>query len=243
MFDEAFAVPLLEHRPPLRVALAGSFVSFSDRLLSLLQAEFPAFEFERVDGAALDGPARANRLHLLICEEGLIAQALLLPRSAQAAVAVAFDDAPSIAAHLAGLGLDGLPAGLSLLPMNLRLDAWLSVMGLLLQGESYVPMSVLRELTGWSRGSGSLRNATGGLEGSRPPAGPGPAPQRLTGQERRILPLIAQGKQNKVIADELALSEHTVKLHVHHIIGKLGLRNRTEVAGYYLARLSEREAL
>jgi DNA-binding NarL/FixJ family response regulator len=51
-----------------------------------------------------------------------------------------------------------------------------------------------------------------------------------------VLPLVAQGKQNKVIAEELAMSEHTVKLHVHHIIGKLGVRNRTEVARYYLSQ-------
>jgi DNA-binding NarL/FixJ family response regulator len=247
MFDASTSVPFSEGRSLLHVALAGSFVSFSDRVLCLLQAEFPKFGFERVDGAILDWPAPTDGLHLLICEEGLVAKALRLSASGRAAVAVAYEDAPSIAARLAALGVDTFPSNLSLLPMNLRLDAWLSVVSLLLHGESYVPVSVLRGLAGRSKSLGTLRDGDDESEGPMPSVDPssglGPIPQRLTGQERRILPLIAQGKQNKVIADELALSEHTVKLHVHHIIGKLGLRNRTEVARYYLARPVERRVL
>jgi DNA-binding NarL/FixJ family response regulator len=125
-------------------------------------------------------------------------------------------------------------------PMNLRLDAWLSIVSLLLHGESYVPVGVLRELAGRSESLVTLRHGEGAFQKrtvpAEPPSGLGSILEGLTGQERKILPLVAQGKQNKVIADELTLSEHTVKLHVHHIISKLGLRNRTEVARYYLAR-------
>ncbi|MEM9634014.1 MAG: LuxR C-terminal-related transcriptional regulator, partial [Pseudomonadota bacterium] len=35
-------------------------------------------------------------------------------------------------------------------------------------------------------------------------------------------------------ADRLSLSEHTIKLHIHHIISKLGVSNRTEAAAIYL---------
>ncbi len=59
----------------------------------------------------------------------------------------------------------------------------------------------------------------------------------LTPRELQILPLIAQGLQNKVIAGTLDLSEHTVKLHTHNIFAKLGVSNRTAAAKWYLSRV------
>jgi DNA-binding NarL/FixJ family response regulator len=56
----------------------------------------------------------------------------------------------------------------------------------------------------------------------------------LTPRESEILHLASEGKQNKVIAFDLGVSEHTVKLHMHHLIQKLGVRNRTEAVGRYL---------
>jgi DNA-binding NarL/FixJ family response regulator len=49
-------------------------------------------------------------------------------------------------------------------------------------------------------------------------------------RERQIVQLIAAGKTNHEIAGALYLSPHTVKSHVSHILQKLGLPNRTEVA-------------
>jgi DNA-binding NarL/FixJ family response regulator len=42
--------------------------------------------------------------------------------------------------------------------------------------------------------------------------------------------LITRGKANKLIALELGVSERTVKTHVSHILGKLGLSDRTQAA-------------
>ncbi|MGZ9174567.1 MAG: response regulator transcription factor, partial [Candidatus Binatia bacterium] len=41
---------------------------------------------------------------------------------------------------------------------------------------------------------------------------------------------VRQGKANKVIAHELNISESTVKVHLHNIMKKLRVKNRTEVA-------------
>lgn len=60
----------------------------------------------------------------------------------------------------------------------------------------------------------------------------------LSKQERRVLPLVAEGKTNREIADILSLSEHTVKTHVSNILQKLGLTRRSEVAAF-LIRLKE----
>ena len=54
----------------------------------------------------------------------------------------------------------------------------------------------------------------------------------LTEQERKILPLIAEGKTNKQIAAALFLSEHTIKDYVSSILQKLGFSRRAEAAAF-----------
>jgi len=53
---------------------------------------------------------------------------------------------------------------------------------------------------------------------------------RLTGQERRILELIAQGLTNRQIGEEMFLAEKTVKNYVSSLLSKLGLERRTQAA-------------
>ena len=58
-----------------------------------------------------------------------------------------------------------------------------------------------------------------------PPARP---EEDLTPRELEVLRLIAEGLPNKVIADQLGISDHTVKFHINSILGKLGAESRTE---------------
>jgi NarL family two-component system response regulator LiaR len=55
---------------------------------------------------------------------------------------------------------------------------------------------------------------------------------RLTPRELEVLRLLAQGRSNKAIADELVVSEKTVKTHVSNILAKLHLHDRTQAALY-----------
>ncbi len=56
----------------------------------------------------------------------------------------------------------------------------------------------------------------------------------LTERELEVLRLIAQGKSNKEISEDLVLSEKTVKTHVSNILQKLHLSDRTQAAVYAL---------
>lgn len=56
----------------------------------------------------------------------------------------------------------------------------------------------------------------------------------LTGREREILTLLAEGLSNREIADRLTLSLSTVQTHYSHIMEKLKLQNRAELIKYAL---------
>jgi two-component system response regulator DevR len=59
---------------------------------------------------------------------------------------------------------------------------------------------------------------------------------QLTQQERKILALVAEGKTNKEIADEVFLSDKTVKNYVSSILSKLNLQRRAQAAAYVARR-------
>jgi DNA-binding NarL/FixJ family response regulator len=52
----------------------------------------------------------------------------------------------------------------------------------------------------------------------------------LSKREHEVFELLAHGMTNREIADTLYISETTVKVHVRHILKKLGVRSRTEAA-------------
>jgi DNA-binding NarL/FixJ family response regulator len=74
------------------------------------------------------------------------------------------------------------------------------------QGEHYLPNAIATELVGAIRQSGR---------------------ERLTERERQIVRLLARGLSNKAIADELEITERTVKFHVSEILARLGASNRS----------------
>jgi DNA-binding NarL/FixJ family response regulator len=61
----------------------------------------------------------------------------------------------------------------------------------------------------------------------------GAQPTPLTPREQEVATLVAQGLSNRQIATELMFSEHTVATHVRHILKKLGLHSRTQIAAYF----------
>jgi DNA-binding NarL/FixJ family response regulator len=63
-----------------------------------------------------------------------------------------------------------------------------------------------------------------------------PLDEHLSGREIEILQLVAQGLNNRAIAQELLISESTVKAHLLHIFAKLGVTDRTAAVTTALRR-------
>jgi two-component system, NarL family, response regulator LiaR len=83
-----------------------------------------------------------------------------------------------------------------------------------------------------------LRRLT--VEQAEPAAPPVIIP--LSAREHEVLALLASGNTNREIAQDLVITTHTVKIHVEHILAKLGVTDRTQAAvraiklGYVVAK-------
>jgi NarL family two-component system response regulator LiaR len=107
-------------------------------------------------------------------------------------------------------------------------------LGYLLKDSS--PEELLQAIHDVNRGESSLHPTIARKliqELSRPSDLP-PAEEPLTEREVEVLGLVAQGLPNQEIAEELVISEPTVRTHVSNILSKLHLANRTQAALYAL---------
>ncbi len=94
------------------------------------------------------------------------------------------------------------------------------------RGEPRLHPEVARKLMEAARAGG------GAPPGAAPPDAAAPAPRAgdLTEREAEVVRLVAQGLTNHEIAGRLWISEKTVKAHVSHVLAKLGLKDRTQLA-------------
>lgn len=222
----------------MRVIFVGSCLAFSKRVLRFVEKEFPGLVVMRCDDVAAvasASPAAAEPPRLVVVDEALaddlVARFGLYADAAGTADLVLAYRQIAVARRLlqSAEAADGL-AAVKFLPMNLQLEVWLSVMCLLIHGETYIPAELLPLV------QMRAANAVASIEPAPPSPPRATAGGGLTRRELDVLALVADGKSNKVIAGQLNLSEHTVKLHLHHIIAKLGVRNRTGAARWFLAR-------
>jgi DNA-binding NarL/FixJ family response regulator len=210
------------------VVLLGNSLQFSDHMLKFLGLEFPEVRFQRVSGQA-QVIAVGSAPSLIILHEGLpdlVGRIDEIRRSIpDVMVAIACSD-------VARFRRTGIRYPLSYLHLNAQVDVWCSVLRLLLCGQRYVPVDMMIEHDAWSddRHAADADTTDDSLSDAQ-----------LTPRELQILPLIARGLQNKIIAGELGLSEHTVKLHTHNIFSKLKVSNRTGAASWYLSRFDGAE--
>lgn len=81
--------------------------------------------------------------------------------------------------------------------------------------------------------------SAGGLSG--PTGGEDELLRYLSGQEHRVLDLVAEGLTNRQIAERLYLAEKTVKNYVSSMLAKMGMARRTEAAVYAVRLRNEQD--
>lgn len=205
------------------VVLVGTPVHFSDQILRILRGEFEGVKFQRISDFEELFQIRHNPAVIVVHERVTALEALVANvHAAHPASLIAL--AGGDATILRRFNRPGTSPMVSLLQLDAQIDVWLSILRLLLCGHPYVPAE-MPEVRAVAQAPGN---------GSRPNEG---GDVQFTPRELEILPLIAAGKQNKIIAGELGLSEHTVKLHTHNIFSKLRVSNRTGAANWYLSQV------
>ena len=147
--------------------------------------------------------------------------------SARVLMLTVSEDAQDLAAALQ-MGADGY------LLKTVESDQLCDAIVKVLDGESIISPEMMTKLVSVFRARPALNTAD---KVPAPNAGAGDARasvalDALSPREREILLLIARGDANKVIARELGIAETTVKIHVQHILRKLGLSSRVQAAVY-----------
>ncbi len=215
------------HGVPVELVYIGPRNEFSDCTVRAIHHEIGQFGIARLaspeamlaDTIDLQS-VKLVLIHQLMCGPCLALHESLKARIPHANLAIA---CTSLNKNLESVrSMLQCEAARGILPFNLKLDIWLSALRLLLSGGDYIPLEYADSVRPFSE--------LAARPGSRTP----PKCAILTQREEDVLRLVAEGLQNKNIASRLELSEHTIKLHIHHIISKLGVHNRTEAAAIYL---------
>ncbi len=212
----------------MSIAIVGNGFTVSQKCEALIEQEFPGVRVLRMAGVEEVLAHKGAPLQLLLIEQEALSGfgdeelTRLLDAPVERMALAYLDEAVALRA-LDQIHDHSVFAKFCFLPMNLQFDCWASMLRLAFLGQCCVPQAFL------------FRHAEqpGGLTAKQQAL---KCTAKLTPREHEILELAASGKQNKLIAVALDLSEHTVKLHMHHIITKLGVRNRTEAAGVFLGQ-------
>lgn len=206
------------------VSLVGNAIAFSRHTLAALSEEHPDAEFIRVanvDELRNLADTRSDIL-LVILDENFTSDLISDPAgfsasAGNATLAVMYRDPATAAEFLVEAERTPGLTDVGLMPFDAQIDVWISLIELLLRGEVFYPSSLFFDSHGSRSSSPSASEPL----------------KHLTDREWEVLRLIHKGLQNKRIAADLAVSEHTVKLHVHHLLRKLNVPNRTSAAAWY----------
>ncbi len=179
---------------------------------------FEAHDFESALKSATDNPD----LDLILLDlmmpgmdafEGLMAIRRLVPHVPLVVVSMLEDRQDVLrAVELGALGY---------IPKTMGLDEMYEALQQVLSGTIYLPPAILRR----TKATETIPRSAEG-----PATTFAKAWNALTRRQREVVEHIARGRTNSEIADQLGLSESTVRLHVSALLERLQLSNRTQVA-------------
>jgi two-component system nitrate/nitrite response regulator NarL len=200
----------------VRVAILSDISLFAEGVSRLITAEASLQLVDLINDEALFDAYPSGRPHILLLD-GRMDGALVACRRFAAdlkILAVAVPDEGPLASDLLIAGARGI------LRQSAPADEMSRAIALLQQEKIWAPREVVA--AAWKKCMPEARS-TPRIAGW----------QLLSDREREVLRYAAAGLGNKELADRLAISEATVKVHLTHIFRKVGCRSRNELAAAY----------
>ncbi len=218
----------------LSINFIGKELFFSNQTLRSVQSEFGVSAFRHDALESLD-PAPGSGGRVVVVDQILVDDLLSRPAeylSAASAGCLAFAFRKENSARHLFEHWDRAQFGdIGYLPMNVSPDVWRAILRLLMHEELFLPCfladSVPADRAGAASPASDMPVAKARASDKLP------LYSKLTRREKQVLELVSHGKSNKVIASTLGITEHTVKLHMHNVSGKIGVSNRTAAAHFY----------
>lgn len=202
-----------QERPPLRLVIADDSLLLREGLAKVLAERGFETVAQAADGEELVRKVAGHRPDVAVVDirmpptgtdEGLRAAELIGERHPEVGVLILSDYLePEYATRMLDAGRPG--RGYLLKDTVTGLDGFAEAIRRVAAGESVVDAAIVRHVLGRRRDGGPLAD--------------------LSGREREILALMAEGRSNRAIAEHLVLSERTVESHVASVFAKLELRN------------------
>ncbi|WP_171052590.1 helix-turn-helix transcriptional regulator [Ruegeria sediminis] len=223
----------------MSVLFLGKELFFSNQTLRSVQSEFgvEAQRHETLEQAMNSFDGAVPDLQMLVVDQLLQDDLLSRPEQyleAAGSGCIAFAYRKEDAARSLFMHWDRKRHGdIGYLPMNVAPDVWRSILRLLLHDELFLPTIFVDSLES-ANGDGVASPARkNGISVAGPGDGNKKLYEQLTRREKQVLRLVSHGESNKIIASKLGITEHTVKLHMHNVVGKIGVSNRTAAAHFY----------
>ncbi len=227
----------IEYPEELSIAFIGKELFYSNQTLRSVQNEFGvrAARYENLDSLLAENEANSPAERIIVVDQMMIEDLLSRPaeytKLAEAGC-LAFAYRKKSPARFLFEHWDRARFGnIGYLPMNVAPDVWRAILRLLMHEELHLPCFLADSMA-------ALQDAANApIE--KQPATRTRSPEKLllyaklTRREKQVLRQVAQGKSNKAIAAKLGITEHTVKLHMHNVSGKIDVSNRTAAAHFY----------
>lgn len=227
----------IDYPEELSIIFIGKELFYSNQTLRSVQSEFgvQALRYETLDRFLSETADTNPSGHIVVVDQMMLEDMLTRP-SEYAGIAdagcLAFAYRKESPARILFENWDRAQFGdVGYLPMNVAPDVWRAILRLLMHEELHLPCfladSVPASQDSPERPAPQQRVTQAGASEKMP------LYSKLTKREKQVLRLVSQGESNKTIASKLGITEHTVKLHMHNVSGKIGVSNRTAAAHFY----------